>query len=246
MIKNYYYNGQLKKIITSFANVFSGLVVKTGNSDCGIADVVVPIRYGSSDRVVAAIGSNNAQTPHTLPIMSCYMTGLNIAPDRLHGVNQTDRRTYLEQGGVFPNDVKAIKRVMPIPYDIDMELSIYASNTDQLYQIIEQILILFNYDLQFQLNDSPFDWTKISKIILNGITNEENYPMGPDRRALIWTLQFGLPIWLSPPFEVRNEIIKTIKQRFGDMDKMVLDEYDANGELIPFSVDGVYTETTIT
>ena len=35
-----------------------------------------------------------------------------------------------------------------------MELSIYASNTDQMYQILEQILILFDYDLQVQFNDA--------------------------------------------------------------------------------------------
>lgn len=246
MIKSYYYNGQIKKFITAFANVFSGLQVKTGDNGCGVATVDVPIRYGSADRVVTAIGANDAAVPHTLPIMSCYMSGLNIAPERLHGVNGVDRRTYLEQGGVFPDDVKAIRRVMPIPYNMEMDLSIYASNTDQMYQILEQILILFDYDMQVQFNDSPFDWAKISKITLLGLTNEENYPTGIDKRMIIWSLQFELEIWLSPPYEVRQNIIQKIKLRMGDMDKMVLDEYDVNGELVPFSADGVYFETEIT
>jgi hypothetical protein len=204
----------------------------------------VPVRYGSSDRVTAAIATSNTQNKlHTLPMMSCYMTGLELSPDRLHGVNQTDRRTYLEQGGVFPDDVKSIKRVMAIPYNMQMELAIYASNTDQMFQIIEQILILFDYDLQLQFNDAAFDWTKIGKLYLRGITNEENYPAGVDKRMIIWTLQFELPIWMSPPIEVRNDLIQSITIRIGDLDTLTLDEVDADGNLVPFGT--TFTSFTV-
>lgn len=247
MIKNYYYNAQLKKSIIAFANIFTGLKVQTGNTVCGVDEVEVPVRYGSTDRVVAAIAGDNTQNkPFSLPTMSCYMTGLDMAPDRQHGINQVDRRTYLEQGGVFPTDVKAIRRVMPIPFNMAMELSIYTSNTDQLYQILEQILILFDYDMQIQFNDAAFDWAKISRVLLSGINNEENYPMGAEKRAIIWSLNFEVEIWLSPPYEIRQNIIKTIKLRMGDMDQMTLDEIDSDGELQPFSDTAIFYEDTIT
>jgi hypothetical protein len=123
---------------------------------------------------------------------------------------------------------------MAIPYNMEMELSIYASNTDQMFQILEQILILFDYDLQLQFNDAPFDWTKIGKLYLRGMTNEENYPMGVDKRMIIWTLQFELPVWMSPPLEIRNELIQSITVRIGDLDTLTLDEIDENGNLVPF------------
>lgn len=245
MIKTYFYNKQLKKFILGFANVFAGLRVRTGQqADLTVKELEVPIRYGSTDRVVAAIGGSHTQNKqHTLPMMSCYMTSLDMAPDRLHGVNQSDRRTVLEQGGVFPDDVKAITRVMPIPYDMIMELSIYASNTDQLYQILEQILMLFDYDMQLQFNDTSFDWTKISKIFLQGVTNEENYPMGVDRRMIIWSLSFKMPIWLSPPLDVRTDVIRQIQIRLGDLSDFHLNEFDENGELVPFTES--YGEATV-
>lgn len=245
MIHHYYYNNQLKKYIIGFANVFAGLQVSGGIDDNGNQIIIdVPIRYGSTDRVTAAMSAGDTQNKlHTLPIIACYMTSLELAPDRMHGVNQTDRRTYLEQGGVFPDDVKSIRRVMPIPYNMIMELSVYASNTDQLYQIIEQILILFDYDLQVQFNDATFDWTKITKLILTGINNEENYPSGTEKRELIWTLNFELPIWLSPPIEIRNELIQSITLRMGDLSEFVLNEYDVNGELVTFA--NPYSETVI-
>lgn len=236
-IRQYYYNQQLKKFIVGFANIFTGLKVRTGKDGCGeVSEIEVPLIYGSRDRVVSAIGASNTQNKqYTLPMMACYQTGLELDPNRMKGVNQVDRRSYLEQGGVFPDDVKSIKRVMPVPYNMQMELSIHASNTDQLYQILEQILILFDYDLQLQFNDAPFDWSRVTSLFLTGINNEENYPLGIDRRILIWTLQFNLPIWLSPPIEIRNEIIQSINLRYGNLDDFTLDEIDENGNLAPFT-----------
>jgi hypothetical protein len=238
----------LKKFILGFANIFAGLEVRSGKDEAGNEITMeVPIRYGSTDRVTAAIATSNTQNKlHTLPMMSCYMQSLELAPDRLHGVNQVDRRTYLEQGGVFPEDVKAIKRVMPIPYNMQMNLAIYASNTDQAFQILEQILILFDYDLQLQFNDSAFDWTKISKLTLTAINNEENYPAGTDMRMLIWTLDFEMPIWLSPPIEIRKDLITKIGITIGNLDQLVLNEIDSDGNLVPFSEGGLYDEFMVT
>lgn len=247
IIRQYYYNQQLKKFIVGFANIFTGLKVRTGKDGCGdISEIEVPIIYGSRDRVVSAIGASNTQNKqYTLPMLACYQTGLEMDPSRMKGVNQVDRRSYLEQGGVYPDDVKSIKRVMPVPYNMQMELAIHASNTDQLYQILEQILILFDYDLQLQFNDAPFDWSRVTSLFLQGINNEENYPLGVDRRMLIWTLQFNMPVWLSPPIEIRNEIIATINLRYGDLADFVLDEIDENGNLAPFTEPWTSTELAV-
>jgi hypothetical protein len=168
------------------------------------------------------------------------MQGLELAPERLHGVNQTDTRTLLKQGGVFPDDIEVIKRVMPIPYNMQMELAIYASNTDQMYQILEQILMLFDYDLQLQFNDKSFDWTKITSLELQSINTEENYPGGTERRVILWTLSFKMPIWLSPPLDVRKDVIQSISIRIGNLDTLTLDEIGDDGNITPFGE--TYTE----
>jgi hypothetical protein len=237
MIRHYYYAKQLKSCILGFSNVFAGLQVVGGLDGAGNPVVMdVPVRYGSTDRVTAALAAGNTQNKlHTIPMMSSYMTGLELAPDRMHGVNQVNSRNYLEQGGIFPDDLKTMQRVMPIPYNMQMELAIYASNTDQMFQILEQILMLFDYNLQLQFNDAPFDWTRITSLLLTGIQNEENYPMGVDRRVIVWTLNFEMPIWLSPPLQVRTDAIKSIAVRIGDLAALTLDEVDANGNLVPFS-----------
>jgi hypothetical protein len=246
-LRQYYYNGQLKKFIIGFANIFKGLQVQTGFDACNEQSFIeVPICYGSRDRVVASIGARNTQNQqHTLPIMSCYMTGLELAPDRFHGNGQMDTRTALEQGGVFPDDVKVIQRLVPVPYNMSMELSLYSSNTDQMYQMLEQLLLLFEYDMKLQFNDAPFDWTRVTKVLLTGINNEENYPLGPDRRAIVWSMTFELPIWLSLPADVRTGIIQSIVIQIGDGSNLTLDEVDANGNLAPFGTGELYASYTI-
>lgn len=247
MINNYYSHKQLKKWIITFANVFAGLQVHSGKDGCGEISVIdVPITYASKDRVVTMLGSSGTQNKqHSLPMMCCYLTNLELAPERRHGVNMLDRRTYVEQGGVVPADIKSARRIMPIPYNALFELNIYASNTDQMFQMLEQIFIIFDPDIQVQKSDAPFDWIKTTKIELTGISNEENVPLGSERRVITWNLSFEMPIWLTPPMEIRDDIINKIHLRMGDIENFSLNEFDENGEPQPFASGNLFSEDVV-
>lgn len=241
MIPYYFYQGQLRKYLLQFCNIFTGLRVKTGNGECDTPEfITVPIRLGSKDRVVAAIEVGNTQNkPISVPMMSAHMTGLALNPNR-KGVGTVDRRTYLPTGGVYPEDLRTAVRVMPIPYLMSLELALYASNTDQLHQMLEQLLVLFDPCLQIQKSDGAFDWAKITDVELTGLSNEENYPAGGDRRVLVTTLLFEMPIYLSTPMDVRDELVRKIIIQIGDLDGFNVDEFDENGQLKPFAPGSEY------
>ena len=241
MINFYYYQGQLRKYMLQFCNIFVGLKVETGKGECGEPEfITVPIRIGSKDRVVAAIEAGNTQNkPFSLPSMAAAMTALRLSPNR-KGTNVTDKRSYLPEGGVWPTDIRTVTRIMPIPFIMEMELSIYASNTQQLHQMLEQILMLFDPTLQIQTNDSATDWTQITLVELTDINNEENYPAGADRRVINWTFKFSIPIYISAPMDVKDDVVRKILIRIGDLDGFVLDEYDENGNLVPFNSDSLF------
>lgn len=236
-INTYFYDEQLRNYMLQFAAVFTGLHYKTGYGADGAEPELlqVPVHVGSKDRVVAALQSGNTQNkPFSLPIMSVNLSGLDLAPERRHGSNVMDRRVTLKSGGMFPDDLTVVRRIMPIPYTAQMELSIYASNTLQMHQILEQILLMFDPTLQIQTSDKPFDWTKITSIELTGINNEENYPSGSDRRMVVWSLTFSLPLWISAPMDTKDQIVKDIFIRLGDLDGFSMMEFDQEGELQPF------------
>ena len=236
MINYFFYEGQLRKYILQFCAIFAGLQVQTGKNACGETEMLeVPCVYGTKDRVVAAIMAGNTQnTPYSLPIMAAHMRGLTVDDSRRKAFGYVDHRVAMPTGGVFPDDLKVVKRVMPIPYMMQLELSINTSNTQQMHQILEQILVLFNPDIQIQKSDAEFDWTKLTSVKLTGISNEENYPSGVDKRITQWTLEFEMPIYLSIPMGVRDEVVKKVVIQIGDSTVMTLDEVDADGNIIPF------------
>jgi len=236
MINYYHYEGQLKSYLLQLCSIFYGLRVKTGKGECDEQQfITVPIVIGHKDRVVAAIMAGNTQNrTFSLPTMAVHLQNIALAPERRRTPGMIDQRVTMPVGGVFPTDLTVIKRAAPVPYNVTVELTIYASNTDQMHQILEQILVLFNPDVQIQKSDGPFDWTKLTKVELTDITNEENYPIGTERRIVQWTLTFEMPIYLSIPMGVKDDLVRKIIIQIGDMGSMQINEVDAAGNITRF------------
>ena len=236
MISHFWYDGQLRQYLLQFVSIFSGLKVQTGKGECDEPELIsVPCVVGNKDRVVAAIAAGNTQNRvFSLPAMSVYLSNLALAPERRKVQAYVDQRVTMPVGGVFPTDLTVVKRAMPVPYNATIELTIWASNTQQMHQILEQILVLFNPDLQLQKSDGPFDWTKLTKVELVDISNEENYPSGADRRTITWSLTFEVPIFISIPMGVKDDLVRKIIIQIGDVGTMTINEVDAAGNLVPF------------
>lgn len=220
----YYYNAQLATYIIQVMAVFQLLQVKTGKQADGEEHFIdVPVQYGSKDRVAVAILNDNTQNlPLRLPCMSAYLTGLRLSPDRRKFVGQEHAQSFVPRGALLPDGVQVIHRYMPIPYTATIEISLYSSNTYQRFQILEQILMLFDPDLQIQRSDAELDWTKISIIQLNDdIRFEENYPSITDRRMIIDTFSFNVPIYISPPVKFREDFIKNIWVRVAGLGEII-------------------------
>lgn len=235
-IQHYHFDNQIRSYLLQVVSVFYGLKVQTGIGECGEKEFIsVPVVIGNKDRVVAAIMSGNTHNrSFSIPAMALNLSNLAIAPERRKVQAFIDQRVTLPVGGVFPTDLTVVKRSMPIPYNATIELSIYASNSNQRDQILEQILVLFNPDLQIQKSDGPFDWTKITKMELIDISNEENYPSGTEKRFIVWTLTFDMPIFLSIPMGVKDDLVRKIIIQIGSLETLVVNEVDENGELTPF------------
>lgn len=213
---SYFYDGQIKKYIIQFMAIFSDMKVCFGDNDNDRDSNLVPvnIKYGSIDRVVAHVLSEHTQNkPLRLPVMAAELIGIELAPEARKGVGTVDRDVTFNRGGTFPDDVRAVYKYQPIPYRMRMELSLLASNNEQLLQMLEQILMIFDPQLQIQTSDQLQDWTRIGTVELDSIGNEINYPSGTDPRVLSYNLTFNFIVYLSPPLNVRNNIIQAIKLR---------------------------------
>ena len=112
---------------------------------------------------------------------------------------------------------------MPVAYELNVNVDIWTSNTEQKLQILEKILPLFNPDLEIQSTDNFVDWTSLSYIHLdNVIWSSRTIPVGTDDQIDVATLSFYIPIWLSAPAKVK---------KLGVIQTIINSIYDSGGNL---------------
>lgn len=212
---DFFYEEQLKRYALQFNAIFSGMYVKTGKTDKrDEALIPVPIIYGSMDRVAAAAVTGHTQNKHIrLPMMSSNIVSFDIANDRMKGTGTINREVYTPLGGMLPDDSRVVRKRMPVPYDLTIDLHVYTSNKDQQFQIMEQIMVLFDPILQIQTSDGHIDWSKICTVQLLSINPEENFPPGTESRQIVTTIQFKVDAYFGIPAEVRDDVVRKVLAR---------------------------------
>ena len=236
----FFYDEQIRRFLLQFTRIFSNFQVEYGRNEEGTAHTLVrvPIRYGDSSRQVQNIIQNNSANYMTsVPMMSFYISGFDYDRPRMqepYFVSKTSvrQRTYDEntqtyettQGNAF-----TIERLMPVPYKLTLKLDVWTSNTNQKFQLLEQIAVLFNPALEIQSTDNYIDWTSLSVVQLESSQwTSRSVPVGTDDAIDVATLTFSLPIWITSPAKVKKlgvveRIINNIHDANGDASNAVLD-----------------------
>ena len=237
--EKFYYEKQMRNYIVQFAAIFQGMEVQVGKRDDNDSHLIeVPVKNASSDRVVAAIITGNTQNkPLRIPMMSFQLVNIELAPELRKGIGVSRRKSYVPTGGLVPDDIAVVKQRMPVPYRTSFDLSLWASNQDQHYQMVEQILSLFDPILQIQTSDDTFDWKKITTVELVGIQFDENINPGADRRLIQSTLSFSVPVYLAVPAEVHTQYINDVFLRIGAVNADLDNHYDVIADLDSQNID---------
>ena len=238
----HFYEGQVRKFLTQFIRILSNFSVETGKGSDGAVNLrAVPVVYGDPTRQVANIIRNNSENAlNYAPKIACYVRELNYDRERMQNPYHIERQHLRERGvdsdGNYTNQLGAgytVEKVMPSPFRLEVTADIFSSNTDQKLQILEQILYLFNPDFEIQKTDNYIDWTSLSYIELGNITfSSRTIPVGADTEIDVATLQFSMPIWLSPPVKVK---------KLGVVQKIIMSIYDDDGGIAKGLIDGELT-----
>ncbi len=205
----YFYNQIFRKTIISFGTLFNDITIKQEDST-----VKVPLAYGPTQKFLARLEESpdlSKRTSLTLPRMSFEFTGLNYDPSR--------KVTTTQQITVKDKDDKTTtkKSYMPVPYNMQFELSIMAKLNDDALQIVEQILPYFQpaYNLTVQLVESIKEKRDIP-IVLENLTMDDQYEGNfTTRRVLLYTLRFSAKTYLfGPVTTATSDIIKKTSVRY--------------------------------
>ena len=150
----YFYNEILRRTIISFGTLFNSITIKQTNSSDNVVSVVrVPLAYGPTQKFLARLEQSpelSKSTAMTLPRMSFEFTGLTY--DSTRKVSTTQQYTVKD-----PDNGSESKKVfMPVPYNMQFELSIMTKFNDDALQLVEQILSYFQpaYSLSVELVES--------------------------------------------------------------------------------------------
>ena len=235
----HFYDGQIRKFLTQFIRILSNFSVETGKGkDDTVTLRAVPVVYGDPTRQVANIIRNNSENAlQYAPRIAAYVRELNYDRERMQNPYHIEKQHLKERDvlddGTYSNKLGAgytVEKVMPSPFRLEVTADIWTTNTDQKLQIMEQILYLFNPDFEIQKTDNYIDWTSLSYVELTSTTfSSRTIPIGADTEIDIATINFSMPIWLSPPVKV---------SKLGVIQKIIMSIYDDDGGITAGLIDG--------
>ena len=213
MLTNHFYHEIIRKTIVSFGTLFNNIEIQHTDKAGKVVSVIkVPISYGPQQKFLARITqgrdySDGVGTTLTLPRMAFEVMGMNYDSTRKVSTMQTFK-------AVNKKTNKLIKGYMPVPYNINMQLSILAKLNEDAIQILEQILPYFQpaFNLTIDLVDVIGE-KRDMPITLEGIQMEDNYEDDfLTRRALTYTLNFTCKTYLFGPIANNSEgLIKKVQ-----------------------------------
>ena len=207
----YFYHEILRKTIISFGTLFNGLTIKHSDSDGDTASVIrVPLSYGPTQKFLARLEQSpdlNKSVQITLPRMSFEFIGMQYDPTR----KVTTTQTFLS--GVSSDKATEKKTYMPVPYNMNFELSLMCKLNDDALQLVEQIVPYFQpaYSLSVDLVSTIGEKRDIP-VVLESINMVDEYEGDyTTRRVLLYTLRFSAKTYLfGPVSSVTDDIIKKV------------------------------------
>jgi hypothetical protein len=217
MLNDYFYNGTIKTITYGFGTLFNNIYVKkTNNANEVVSMIKVPIRYGPTQKFLSRLKQSpedlNNPVQITLPRMSFEMTSLSY---------DSKRKASSTVSFLVPTDNgETIKRqFLPVPYVIGYNLYIMTKLTDDVWQIIEQIMPYFTPSHALTLNLVP-DIREMKDVhyTLNSIDINEDYEGDfSERVTFIYTLAFSAnAMFYKPTYDsdVSSKIIENVSIGF--------------------------------
>lgn len=203
MLGKHFYNESIRKTIVGFGTLFNNIELVRKDSDGDVVQAQrVPLTYGPREKLLARIYAQpdlleNQKTQITLPRISFEMTGISYDATRKLNPITTYKKT--DNGNLK-------SQYLPVPYNLDFELSVISKNQDDAVQIVEQILPFFQPSLTISVNIIPdMNEVKDIPVVLQSVNVDDQYEGNYEqRRALIYNFTFVAKTYMYGPIHAQN------------------------------------------
>jgi hypothetical protein len=182
----------------------------------------VPLSYAPKEKFIARLDQNanltgsDSSVAITLPRMSFEVNSYSYDASRKLNKNQKHSVAKNASG----DEKKVFTQFSPVPYDVGFELNVFAANSDDGLQIIEQILPYFqpDYTVTMIIDRDIMDTKRDIPFILESVNYDDSYDGAlTDRRRITYTLKFTAKIYLYGPISSTAIIRKVSADLYTDL-----------------------------
>ena len=218
MFGHQYYHQTIRKYIIMFGNLFNDIHVQRLTTAGSVSQTIkVPVAYGPKMKFLTRMATDanlDRQVAVSLPRIGFELQAINYAPERKL---TTTTRNVRVQSTTDGDKVK--NQYVPVPYDLNITLSIFVKNADDGTQILEQILPFFTPEWTTTVNLIPSMDIKMDiPTILQSVSYEDTYDGDFDtRRAIVWNLDYIVKGYLYGPIRTSGIIKRSIANIFSDL-----------------------------
>ena len=195
----YYYNKNLRKLVVGFGALFNNIEVSHVDPSTGSPfNIRVPVRYAPQEKFIQRLLQPSSITDGTrienqLPIISFIMN--SISPDPSRRISRLASNIKNSSGGNCQTSGSQIKNQIPV--NVSFNLFVYTRHTDDMLQIVEQIMPFFvpEHIIKIDMNDVQND-LQIPIIMTSSNISEKYDGEFSSRRLCVATFQFVAKSWI--------------------------------------------------
>lgn len=236
MFGEMYSHDEFNKYISIFGSLFNNIIISRDDEN-GVPQqkIKVPIQYGPREKPMARTDSDpKLDRPYAelLPRMTFEVKDIDYDPTRKRPSSQkwATRKVHDNLKVSFDS------MFMPVPYNIDFELSIQANRAKDAFRIVSMILPNFRPDITVSaaiVDDMP-DYVLDIPIVLKAKNFEDDYEGDYTKpRKITWTLTFTMKAEIFGPVS-EAKIIKIAKVNlYADRDGQFIDTPDETIQIQP-------------
>ena len=235
-LTKYHYNETTRKAVAVFGNLFNRLYIARADGKGNYKHERVPLSYSPREKFLARIRDqrniDDKRIAIRLPRMAFEISGIQYDSQlQLNKKNKILRKTEDGFDLVWQS----------VPYTLTFDLTLYSRGTNEVYQMMEQILPIFspNYFVTVEDIETPNKKTDIP-IELSGISEEDSYDgsFDNDRRVVTRTLTFEMKVkysgWIRKRPIILTSEVNTFLQEIDkseDPDIITTATEEENGEI---------------
>lgn len=203
---NIIHNDSIRKLIVAFGNLFSQIpILRYDDNQHEVERFIVSIIYAAKEQYIHRLNDDpelNSRVNIVIPTLSYEMMGMSYDASR-------KQITNIKNFANTPEGVRS--QYMPVPYDFDIDLNLYARTFEDAHQIVEHIVSYFTPDYTIKVNYIPeMNIVKEVPIILNSVDRDVEYEGDRESstRRIVFTFHFTLKGYIfGKPSDFSNKLI---------------------------------------